>query len=427
MEKQQQGLQTRLIHGDGGETDAGRVAADLSDQHISAGARPRRAPTLAAQIAPATYYTRYGSPNTKQVEALLAELEGGEAALASDRAWRRSPRRSCRTCAPAIMWWPSRRTTPPRCRCSAETLPRYGIAVTQVDQRDTGAFERAMRPNTKVVYTETPTNPTMDLTDLRATAAIAHAAGALAITDNTFASAYNQRPLELGYDLVVHSATKYLNGHADVTAGAIIGARPLIEAAWEYARVHGPVLHPFEAWLLRRGLQTYGLRMAAHNRNALAVARFLEAHPAVERVYFPGLESHPQHELARQQMTGGFGGMLAFELKGGYDAAYRAIRAHADLPAGGQPGRRRDLDRPPGLDDPCPPERRRARDGRHLARPDPALGRRRRCGGYYRRSGAGAALARAAGGMAVVAGGLPRWTLNGSPGHSGSRRWPKTA
>ena len=158
----------------------------------------------------------------------------------------------------------------------AETLPRYGIAVTQVDQRDTGAFERAMRPNTKIVYTETPTNPTMDLTDLRATAAIAHAAGALAITDNTFASAYNQRPLELGYDLVVHSATKYLNGHADVTAGAIIGARPLVEAAWEYARVHGPVLHPFEAWLLRRGLQTYGLRMAAHNRNALEVARFLE-------------------------------------------------------------------------------------------------------------------------------------------------------
>ena len=169
-----------------------------------------------------------------------------------------------------------------------DTLPRYGIAVTQVDQRDTGAFERAMR-RTPIVYTETPTNPTMDLTDLRATAMIAHAAGALAITDSTFASAYNQRPLDLGYDLVIHSATKYLNGHADVTAGAIIGARSLIETAWEYARVHGPVLHPFEAWLLRRGLQTYGLRMAAHNRNALEVARFLEAHRAVERVYFPGL------------------------------------------------------------------------------------------------------------------------------------------
>ena len=134
-----------------------------------------------------------------------------------------------------------------------------------------------MRPNTRVVYTESPTNPTMDLTDLRATAEIAHAGGALAITDNTFASSYNQRPLDLGYDLVVHSATKYLNGHADVTAGAIMGAQPLIARAWEYLRIYGPVLHPFEAWLLRRGLQTYPLRMAVHNRNALEVARFLEA------------------------------------------------------------------------------------------------------------------------------------------------------
>src|SRR5437763_14871477 len=208
----------------------------------------------------------------------------------------------------------------------AHTLPRYGITVTQVDQRDPAAFAQAVRPNTKIVYTESPTNPTMDLTDLRATAEIAHEAKALAITDNTFASPYNQRPLELGYDLTIHSATKYLNGHADVTAGAIMGSKELIDRAWEYARVHGPVLHPFEAWLLRRGLQTFGLRMAVHNQNALTVAQFLEQHPAVERVYYPGLPSHSQHELARQQMTGGFGGMLSFEMKGGYAAAYQVIK-----------------------------------------------------------------------------------------------------
>jgi len=159
---------------------------------------------------------------------------------------------------------------------------------------------------------------------------MAYAAGALAITDNTFASAYNQRPLELGYDLVVHSATKYLNGHADVTAGAIMGTQELIDAAWEYSRVHGPVLHPFEAWLLRRGLQTYGLRMAVHNANALAVAQFLEHHPQVERVYYPGLPSHPQHELAKAQMPGGFGGMLSFEVKGGYQHAYEVVR-HTEI------------------------------------------------------------------------------------------------
>jgi methionine-gamma-lyase len=205
------------------------------------------------------------------------------------------------------------------------TLPRYGVDVTLVDQRDTEAFARAVRPNTKVLYTETPTNPTLEITDLRATADIAHSVGALAITDNTFASSYNQQPLELGYDIVLHSATKYLNGHADVTAGALMGSNELMEGAWEYLRLYGPVLHPFEAWLLRRSLHTYQLRMAVHNRNAQEVAEFLEGHPAVERVYYPGLPSHPQHELALKQMKGGFGGMIAFEVKGGFDRAYRAI------------------------------------------------------------------------------------------------------
>ncbi|MGH2408802.1 MAG: trans-sulfuration enzyme family protein, partial [Chloroflexota bacterium] len=205
------------------------------------------------------------------------------------------------------------------------TLPRYGIEVTQVDQTDVDAFARAVRSNTKVIYTESPTNPTLDLTDLRTTAEIAHAAGALAITDNTFASTYNQRPLDLGYDLVIHSATKYLNGHSDVTAGVILGSRARIDAAWDYLRQYGPVLHPFDAWLLQRGLRTYTLRMERHNQNAMAVARFLEGHPAVDRVYYPGLPSHPQHELAQRQMTGGFGGMVTFEVKGGYDAAYRLV------------------------------------------------------------------------------------------------------
>jgi methionine-gamma-lyase len=154
---------------------------------------------------------------------------------------------------------------------------------------------------------------------------MARGAGIITITDNTFASSYNQRPIELGYDLVVHSATKYLNGHADVTAGTIMGSTEQIERAWEYMRVHGPMLHPFEAWLLRRGLQTYSLRMEAHNRNAMQIAHFLEEHPAVERVYYPGLPSHPQHDLAKRQMLGGFGGMISFEVKGGYSAAYRAI------------------------------------------------------------------------------------------------------
>jgi len=319
-------LQTRLIHDAHEAEDTTAVSPPIYQTSTFRLRTPEEGAELAGVVAPALYYTRYGSPNTKQVEAVLAGLEGAAAALVvgSGMAAISTAILSNLRAGDHIVAQQTHYTA--TLSLLADTLSRFGVAVTQVDQRDTGAFERAIRPNTRVVYTETPTNPTMDLTDLRATAEIAHAAGALAITDNTFASSHNQRPLDLGYDLVIHSATKYLNGHADVTAGAILGARSLVEQAWEHARVHGPVLHPFEAWLLRRGLQTYGLRMEAHNRNALAVAQFLEAHPAVAQVYYPGLPTHPQHELARRQMAGGFGGMLAFELKGGYDAAYRAIR-----------------------------------------------------------------------------------------------------
>jgi methionine-gamma-lyase len=319
-------LQTRLIHSPQTANDTTAVSPPIFQTSTYITRTPEEGAELAEQVAPAMFYTRYGSPNTKQVEIVLAELEGSEAALAVGSgmaaitvAIMANVRTGDHVIAQHTHYTASMSLL-------ADTLPGYGIEVTQVDQRDSEAFARAVRPNTKIIYTESPTNPTMDITDLRATAEIAHAAGALAITDNTFASPYNQRPLELGYDLVVHSATKYLNGHADVTAGALLGPKHLIDSAWEYARVHGPVLHPFEAWLLRRGLQTFGLRMAAHNANALSVAQFLAQHPAVERVFYPGLMSHPQHELACQQMVGGFGGMLSFEVKGGYDAAYNLVR-----------------------------------------------------------------------------------------------------
>lgn len=319
------GVQTRLVHGAHEANDTQAVSPPIYQTSTYKLRTPEEGAGLASQVAPATFYTRYGSPNNKQVEVLLADLEGAEAALAVAS--------GAAAVSLAIMSNVGKgdhivvQNTHYTASMSLvlHALPRYGVEVTQVDQCDTEAFARAVRSNTKVVYTESPTNPTMDLTDLRATAEIAHSVGALAITDNTFASPYNQRPIELGYDLVVHSATKYLNGHADVTAGSIMGSRELIDQAWQYLRIYGSILHPFEAWLLRRGMQTYGLRMAAHNHNGIEVARFLESHPAVERVYYPGLPSHPQHELARRQMTGGFSGMLSFEVKGGYEAAYRAI------------------------------------------------------------------------------------------------------
>jgi cystathionine beta-lyase/cystathionine gamma-synthase len=160
----------------------------------------------------------------------------------------------------------------------------------------------------------------MQITDLSAIAALGRETKATTIVDNTFATPINQRPIEFGIDAVVHSATKYLGGHHDLTAGAIIGTSQFIEKVWKFAIVSGSTLSPFDGWLLLRGIRTLGLRVGRHNSNGLALARFLSEHPKVERVYYPGLESHTQHGLARAQMSG-FTGMLSVELRGGYQAA----------------------------------------------------------------------------------------------------------
>jgi cystathionine beta-lyase/cystathionine gamma-synthase len=206
-----------------------------------------------------------------------------------------------------------------------EDLPEhFGVEVTVVDQTKTEEFEKAVRPNTRVIYAESPTNPLMQITDLRAVAELGRGRGITTIVDNTFATPVNQRPLEFGFDCVIHSATKYLGGHSDVTAGAIVSSREFVERAWRFSLLAGSILSPFDGWLLLRGLRTLGLRVARHNSNALALARFLEGHPRVERVHYPGLESHPQHGLARSQMAG-FTGMLSAELRGRFAAAERLI------------------------------------------------------------------------------------------------------
>jgi cystathionine beta-lyase/cystathionine gamma-synthase len=195
-----------------------------------------------------------------------------------------------------------------------------------VDQTDAEAFARALRPETKLMIVETPSNPTLALTDLAAVAALARARGIITLADNTFASPVNQRPRELGIDLVVHSATKYLGGHSDLIAGAVAGPKELVDRIWEISIVLGACASPFNAWLLLRGLRTLPLRVERQCATALALARYLESHPAVARVHYPGLASHPQHALAKRQMKA-FGGVLSFELVGGYHAARRFVTA----------------------------------------------------------------------------------------------------
>jgi methionine-gamma-lyase len=206
-----------------------------------------------------------------------------------------------------------------------QILPRFGVEITRVDQTRPEAFAEALRPETRLVIVESPVNPTMQMTDLAAVAAIARAAGARTLCDNTLATPLNQRPIELGIDMVAHSATKYIGGHHDLLAGCLVGPRALLERAWDISMTLGAVSAPMNAWLALRGIRTLSLRVAQHNRNAEALARFLENHPKVERVHYPWLESHPQHELARRQMSAG-GGLLSFVLRGGYEAGVTFLR-----------------------------------------------------------------------------------------------------
>ena len=206
-------------------------------------------------------------------------------------------------------------------------LPRFGVQTTFVDPAKRGAWRDAVTEKTTLVYTETPANPTMGLTDLREAADAAHAVGALAYTDNTFATPINQRPIEHGIDVVLHSATKYLGGHTDVTAGAIVAkSEELWERIWFLYKVLGPVLGPMDAYLVRRGLRTLPQRVRQQNASAQALAEFLEDHPKVARVHYPGLKTFPQHALARRQMDG-FGGMLSFEIAGGHAAGVRFVES----------------------------------------------------------------------------------------------------
>jgi cystathionine beta-lyase/cystathionine gamma-synthase len=271
------------------------------------------------------YYTRFGNPSLGQVEAVLADLEGAEAALvtASGMAAVSSAVLSMVGAGDHVLAQTNHYggTT----NLLQLMLPRFGVEVTQIDQRNTAEFERALRKNTKLILLESPSNPVMALTDLGTIAKLAKSRKITTLVDNTFATPINQRPLELGCDLVFHSATKYFGGHSDLIAGAVMGSKAAIGRVWEAHVILGAVLGPFDGWLMLRGLRTLALRVRQQNQNALALAEFLSHHPAVNRIHYPGLKSHPQHELARKQMSG-FGGMLSFDVKGGFDAADRLLR-----------------------------------------------------------------------------------------------------
>ncbi len=321
-----EGMQTKAVHASREHNPTRAVSSPIWQTSTFSADSSEHFAEISTATRPAEFYTRYGNPTHQQAEATIAALEGGEAALlaasgmgAIFTAMLCDLRAGDHVVAQRHLY--AGTTT-----LIEGWLPRWGIEHTFVSQADAAAFAEAVRPETKLIYVETPTNPLMHITNLRAVAALGRERGITTMVDNTFATPVNQRPLELGIDVCVHSATKYLGGHSDITAGVIVGARAFVERAWKFGLVAGAVLGPFDAWLLLRGLRTLGLRVERHNQNALAVARFLETHPRVERVHYPGLASHPQHELARAQMSG-FTGMLGVEVRGGFEAAEKFIGA----------------------------------------------------------------------------------------------------
>jgi methionine-gamma-lyase len=265
-------------------------------------------------------YTRLGNPTQSALETEMAYLEKGEAALALASGMAAATTAVLTCCQQGDHIVAGDTLYGGTHQLFTQTLPRFGINVTEVPADDPQNFADAITDKTKLVYLETPANPTLVLTDITAVAEIAHAKGIPVLVDNTFCTPYLQNPLELGADIVMHSATKYIGGHGDTVAGILVGsAEWMMQARMETLRDVGGCISPFNAWLLLRGLKTLPVRMDRHMENAMEVAQFLGYHPKVEEVIYPGLKTHPQYELAASQMRGP-GGMISFMVKGGREA-----------------------------------------------------------------------------------------------------------
>ena len=272
-------------------------------------------------------YSRFTNPTTRAFEQRLAALEGGEACIATS-----SGMAAIMSLCVALLKSGDHLVSSRSIFGSTTTLfdkylPRFGIDTSFVEMTDLADWQRAIRGNTRLLFLETPSNPLMEIADIGALAELAHDHGCLLVVDNCFCTPVLQRPLELGADVIVHSATKYLDGQGRIVGGAVVGGAQLVgEDLFGVIRTTGPCMSPFNAWVALKGLETLQLRMRAHTEQATRLAHYLDRHPQVEAVYYPGLESHPQYQLARTQQSGA-GGVVSFVVKGGREHAWRVIDA----------------------------------------------------------------------------------------------------
>ena len=269
-------------------------------------------------------YARFTNPSVTLFEERLAALEGAEACIATASGMAAITAMIMANLSAGDHIVASKSLFGSTIQLLGTILPRFGIETTFVSLTDPAEWAAAVRPNTKLLFCETPSNPLTEVGDIAALAAIAQKHGVLLAVDNCFCTPVLQKPMALGADIVVHSATKYLDGQGRVLGGAVCANKAITEKIFVFLRSTGPTLSAFNAWVLGKGLETLGIRMRAQSASALELARWLEAHPGVERVYYPGLPSHPQYALAQRQQSGG-GAIVSFEVKGGKEAAWRVV------------------------------------------------------------------------------------------------------
>jgi len=273
---------------------------------------------------PGNVYSRFTNPTVRNFEQRLAALEGGERCVATSSGMAAILSTVLALLKAGDEVIVSRSVFGSTIALFDKYLAKFGVVPRYVELNDLAQWEAAFTPKTKLLFAETPSNPLNELVDVAALAELAHRHDALLAIDNCFLTPALQRPLDLGADLVIHSATKYLDGQGRAIGGAVVGRDKELEQLYGVVRTCGPCMSPFNAWIFLKGLETLSLRMEAHSRNALAFAEWLEAEPAIERVYYSGLESHPQHALAKRQQQG-FGAVMGVEVKGGQDAAWKVI------------------------------------------------------------------------------------------------------
>jgi len=274
---------------------------------------------------PGNIYSRFTNPTVTAFQDRLAALEGAEACVATASGMSAILATAMALLKSGDHIVSSSGVFGATLQLFSNVLGKFGVETSYVDESAPGAWKAALRPTTKLLYVETPSNPLTEVFDISALAEIAHGVGAVLVVDNCFCSPALQRPIELGADLVVHSATKYIDGQGRVLGGAVLGKRELVmDGVYGFLRTAGPSLSPFNAWVLLKGLETLRIRMEAQSQGALELARWLESHPRVKKVYYPGLPSHPQHKLAARQQRSG-GAVVSFEIRGGREAAWKII------------------------------------------------------------------------------------------------------